>query len=135
MKKRPKTISIVGLVVVVVVAFVIWLSVSASMGPGPYDSFAQCLRNKNVVFYGTFWCPHCQAQKELFGKSARYLPYVECSLPSGQDQTPICEQKGIKGYPTWEFTNPETQTSSRLAGEVGLQRLSEESGCALLQGT
>src|SRR3989344_5640597 len=128
--RRPKTLSVVGLILVVFVAWVIWQWVNASTGPGPYDAFAQCLKEKETVFYGAFWCPHCQVQKEMFGKSARYLPYVECSLPNGNGQTPVCEQKVIKGYPTWEFAD-----GSRLAGEVKLQTLSERTGCPLPEGT
>ena len=29
--------------------------------------------------YGAYWCPHCQAQKKVFGESFQYVPYVECT--------------------------------------------------------
>ena len=41
---------------------------------GKYDEFAQCLKDKGATFYGAFWCPHCQAQKKLFGTSVKFLP-------------------------------------------------------------
>ena len=44
------------------------------------DGFARCLRARGARFYGTVWCPHCTAQRDLFGRAARYLPYVECSI-------------------------------------------------------
>jgi len=44
------------------------------------DSFAQCLAQKEVTMYGADWCPHCQKQKQLFGKSAKYLPYVDIKI-------------------------------------------------------
>jgi hypothetical protein len=49
-------------------------------------------------------------QKE-FGKSAKLLPYIECSskVPNaegGYDQLQICKDAYITGYPTWEFPNP-----------------------------
>jgi hypothetical protein len=52
--------------------------------------------------YGASWCPHCIEQKELFGASARWLPYVECS-PGGQGtrQAAACAAAGIRQYPTW----------------------------------
>ena len=34
-------------------------------------------------------------QKAMFGKSSKYLPYVECSMPDGQNQTLVCKDKGI----------------------------------------
>lgn len=96
--------------------------------PGKYDEFAMCIKDKGAVFYGAFWCPHCQSQKKLFGKSAKLLPYVECSTPNGSNQTQICIDKDITGYPTWEFAD-----GSRINGEVSLETLSEKTGCVLPQ--
>lgn len=90
------------------------------------DTFAKCLKDKKTVFYGAFWCPHCQNQKKLFGSSEQYLPYVECSTPDGQRQTQDCKKKNIKSYPTWEFTG-----GSRKTGEVSLEELSQKTNCAL----
>lgn len=97
--------------------------------PGKLDTFAQCLKDKGVVFYGAFWCPHCQNTKAMFGNSAKLLPYVECSTPDGKGQTQICIDKGIKSYPTWVFPNATTT----LTGEHTLQELSQASGCPLSQ--
>jgi len=94
--------------------------------PGKLDMFAQCLGERGAIFYGAFWCPHCQNQKALFGKSEKYLPYVECSTPNGQGTLEVCTTAGIEGYPTWEFADGE-----RLSGEVPLQELSERTGCPL----
>ncbi|MFM7088347.1 MAG: thioredoxin domain-containing protein [Candidatus Paceibacterota bacterium] len=92
--------------------------------PGKYDDLAMCLKEKGAVFYGAFWCPHCQTQKKMFGKSAKLLPYVECSTPDGNGQTQICMEKNIEGYPTWEFAD-----GSRLNGEVSFAALAEKTGC------
>jgi thiol-disulfide isomerase/thioredoxin len=94
--------------------------------PGKLDALAQCLTDKGVVFYGAFWCPHCQKTKKMFGSSARLLPYVECSTPDGKDQTQICKDKKITSYPTWVFPD-----GSILNGEHTLQELAAKSGCAL----
>lgn len=96
--------------------------------PGKLDAFAQCLKDQGAVFYGAFWCSHCQNQKALFGRSARMLPYIECSTPNGQSQTSECQDKKIAGYPTWEFKD-----GSRLSGELALERLAEKTGCSLSQ--
>ena len=94
--------------------------------PGKYDTFAQCLTDKGATFYGAFWCPHCQAQKKLFGKSSKLLNYVECSTADGASQTQICIDKNIDGYPTWEFADGE-----RLNGEITLEQLAEKTSCVL----
>ena len=94
--------------------------------PSPQDDFAKCLKDRGSVFYGAFWCSHCQNQKALFGTSARYLPYVECSTPDGKAQTEECKQKKVSGYPLWEFAD-----GSRKSGETSLQQLSDKTGCPL----
>jgi len=82
-----------------------------SVADGKYDTFATCLKDQGAVFYGAFWCSHCQAQKKMFGASQKLLPYVECSTPDAKGQTPICLEKEISGFPTWEFTNNTTLES------------------------
>ncbi|MEK7566945.1 MAG: hypothetical protein AAB527_02325 [Patescibacteria group bacterium] len=94
--------------------------------PGQYDDFARCLKDKGAIFYGAFWCPHCQNQKTMFGKSARLLPYVECSAPDGKSQYQVCIDKKINNYPTWIFND-----ESRLVGEIPLSVLAEKTGCVL----
>lgn len=124
-----KGILIFWLIIVALVVAGIGVSVFVRISPTPskLDPFAQCLKDKGVVFYGAFWCPHCQATKALFGRSAKLLPYVECSTPNGQDQTAICKEKQIKNYPTWTFPN----STTTLTGERTLQELSTASGCSL----
>ena len=94
--------------------------------PGQYDTLAKCLGEKGATFYGAFWCPHCQAQKKMFGNSAKLLPYVECSEPNGKDQTPICKEKEIVQYPTWIFAD-----GSRISGEQQPADLASKTGCTL----
>ena len=100
-------------------------------GPGKYDAFATCLKDKGAVFYGAFWCTHCQATKKEFGSSAGLLPYVECSTPDATSQLrqlQVCADKKIESYPTWEFAD-----GSRLTGEVSLQQLAVKTACILPQ--
>jgi hypothetical protein len=94
--------------------------------PGKYDAFAQCLKDKGATFYGAFWCPHCQAQKKMFGTSAKLLPYVECSTADAGAQTQICIDKKVQSYPTWEFAD-----GTRLTGEIPLAQLAEKTSCVL----
>jgi len=105
-----------------------WYYAKQSKIPGKYDDFAICLKDKGAIFYGAFWCPHCQNQKKMFGKSAKLLPYVECSTANGKGQLAICEEKEITGYPTWIFAD-----ESRLGGEVSFETLAEKTECVLPQ--
>lgn len=60
--------------------------------PGEYDNFAKCLSEKDVKFYGAFWCPNCNDQKALFGKSNKYLNYIECSTADRSGQIELCKE-------------------------------------------
>src|SRR3989344_7884917 len=92
-------------------------------GGGKLDSFAKCLGEKGAIFYGAFWCPHCQNQKAMFGGSAKLLPYVECSTPDRKGQLDVCKEKQIEGYPTWIYAD-----GTRESGEIPLARLAEKIG-------
>ncbi|HEY4511928.1 MAG TPA: thioredoxin domain-containing protein [Candidatus Paceibacterota bacterium] len=111
---------------IIIVLIVAGLFTYSAMTPGKYDTFATCLKDKGATFFGAFWCPHCQNQKKLFGKSASKLQYVECSTPDGQQQLPVCIEKKVASYPTWEFAD-----GSRLTGEVALATLAEKTSCVL----
>ncbi len=123
-----KTVQIVIFltVIIIVLAGVSVVLTSATDKPGKLDSFTSCLGEKGAIFYGAFWCLHCQNQKKMFGQSEKLLPYVECSTPDGKSQLAICKEKGVEGYPTWFFAD-----GSRESGEIPLERLSEKTGCSL----
>ncbi len=125
MKKSTKVV--LGVLAVIVVFFVIFrLVVNSAADSGKYDSFTQCLTDKDVKMYGAFWCPRCQDQKKIFGSSVNKLNYIECSLPDRSAQTEICIAAGIQSYPTWEFAD-----GSRAQGELTFEELSLRSGCEL----
>ncbi len=107
--KQTKFILLVIAIIIVVIG--IGLVVNKVQGPDKYDGFAQSLKANGAEFYGAFWCPHCQAQKALFGNSKKYLPYIECSNPD-KSSTQICIDKKIENFPTWMFKNGITLTSS-----------------------
>jgi len=123
--KRGVTIFWIGLFVLIVLG--IGASFFAKAGPNKLDSFAQCIKDSGVIFYGAFWCPHCQNTKKMFGTAQKYLPYIECSTPDGQGQLQICKDKGVTNYPWW--THPATSTV--LTGEHTLQELADFSSCTL----
>ncbi len=124
-----KTAWFAGIFVVVVIGLlVVSKAVSNNSGPTNLSGFAQCLKESGATFYGAFWCPHCAAQKALFGTAVKELPYVECSNPDGNSQTQICIDKKIETYPTWEFKD-----GSRLTGEIPLATLASTTSCVLPQ--
>mgnify|MGYP001571635365 FL=1 len=121
-------ILVIGLLILGTVGTVLLQLNSVSSGPGKYDGFATCLKDKGAVFYGAFWCTHCQSQKKLFGSSQKLLSYVECSSLDGQSQLQICKDKKITGYPTWTFAD-----GTSLNGEIPLQQLADKTSCVLPQ--
>jgi glutaredoxin len=100
-------------------------ALSAAKTPKEALPLAQCLSAKGVTFYGAFWCPHCKAQKALFGDAVTALPYVECSTPDGNGQNEICKEKKVTTYPTWIFADGTT-----LTGEQSFITLAAKSGCS-----
>ena len=128
--KNQNSAKIFGVVVVVLIIAIaglaFWKKGGTTAEPGKYDALAQCLKDEGAVFYGAFWCQHCQNQKKMFGPSAQLLAYVECSTLDGKGQVPACIEKKISGYPTWEFAD-----GSRLSGEVPMAQLAEKTGCTL----
>lgn len=121
----------IGIIVLLIAGVILTItlgvgSAANNTAPGQYDAFATCLKDQDAVFYGTFWCKFCNAQKKMFGASQKLLPYTECSTPDAKGQTPICIEKNIGTYPTWEFAD-----GSRLEGVLPLETLAEKTSCSL----
>lgn len=95
--------------------------------PGKYDEFAKCLTANSVVMYGAFWCPHCKEQKAEFGKSFKYVTYIECAEQGNPNvQTQVCRDAKVSSYPTWEFSD-----TTQQSGKVSMEYLAQRTGCAL----
>ncbi len=117
-----KILIILIIVVIALIAFLIWGGIWSSKKSDPkLESFAQCLAEKNITMYGAVWCQWCKKEKSNFGDAFKYVPYVECP-----ENTKKCLELGINGYPTWIFPD-----GKKLQGYQGLERLSQESSCAL----
>lgn len=125
MKKRHKKI-IYWLIAIAAAGGLTWVFAFYSNQPGPLDAFAQCLEEEGTTFYGAYWCPACNQQKTMFGRSAQHLPYEECSLPNNGGQTQECADAEIQSYPTWEFSDGE-----RVIGVMSPQELSQRTNCEL----
>jgi thiol-disulfide isomerase/thioredoxin len=111
------------IVIIAVVGGIVLLLVREGKKPGKFDATAQCIADSGAKFYGAWWCPHCQATKALFGKSAKKLPYIECQTKDSK-QTAQCNDLGIKGYPTWRFAS-----GTELTGELTMQELADNTNC------
>ncbi len=86
-----------------------------------YPKFTQCLNDNHIVMFGASWCPHCAAQKQLFGRSVKDMPYFECSKNGEQVQE--CNDRAIISYPTWQF---QESTLSKLPKEALTNLLNSE---------
>lgn len=96
------------------------------VAPGTYDKLATCIADSGAKFYGAFWCPVCNSQKESFGSSKKLLPYIECSTLDRKNQTVACMEAGIEKYPTWEFVGGE-----RVEGALPIEALVDITGCSV----
>ena len=114
--------------VAVIIAGLIYWSYYEANKPSKYDGFAQCIADSGAKFYGAFWCSHCQSQKKMFESAAKLLPYIECSTPDGKSILPICAEKKIESFPTWDFSD-----GSRQTGEMHLSALAGKTKCVLPQ--
>ena len=95
-----------GLAAAVVLGLHLHFSGLFDPAAGPEDPYLKALAmhldENGARFYGAYWCPACQRQKEIFAASAERLPYVECT-PQGRNG-PLsldCEDARISDYPTW----------------------------------
>jgi uncharacterized membrane protein len=92
----------------VLVVFLLFMHFSGFFDPaaGPEKPYLKALaihlRESDARFYGAYWCPTCQEQKQMFEASAHRLPYVECT-PDGRNGglNFTCVANDVKDYPTW----------------------------------
>ena len=86
---------------------------------------AQHLKAIGVRFYGSWTCPACKRQLNLFGlNDIDAVPYVECHKPEQYpDQAQLCRNADLRVYPTWELSD-----GSRLEGVQSLETLRRWSG-------
>ena len=121
-EKTRKYLKWAGILMLVVCAY----SVLRYHNNHKYDSFATCLAARDAKMYGLYWCPHCIEQKEMFGDSFRYVPYVECAVKGSRELAPECKIAGAKLFPSWQFgADPPKE------GVLSLEALSDKTGCSL----
>src|SRR3989442_14790285 len=72
-------------VLLVVAAFALAAYLGFRKRASRLDAFAQCLSAKQAKMYGAYWGPHFADQKEIFGRSFRYILYVGCGGAGSRD--------------------------------------------------
>ena len=110
---------------ILIVGGLVYAGISSSSKPGEYDDFAKCLTENNIKEYGAFWCSNCAEQKKMFGKSFEFVNYIECDARGNNAQPELCQQNGIRGYPTWIIDG------EKYEGVQSLENLAQYSGCSL----
>lgn len=123
---KPLPVQSIMIAIAIVVAFAAAYYFGWHRHNSHLDAFAKCLTAKQAKMYGAFWCPHCEEQKEKFGSSFQYAPYVECGIKGSKGIEPVCTEAGIKRFPTWVFAD-----GTRVEGEHELEFLGEATGCSL----
>lgn len=117
---RPRRYLWLALIGIVLVA-------TTDAGAVTLAGFGRCLKSKGATFYGTSWCPHCDAQREKLGDAMDYVRYVECSVDGERGETTAaCRKAKVDGYPTWTFAD-----GSREGGAQSLEELAAKTGCDL----
>ncbi|MBS3054356.1 MAG: hypothetical protein J4431_02360 [Candidatus Aenigmarchaeota archaeon] len=89
-----------------------------------YDAFTQCLADKGVKFYGTYWCKECTEQQKEFGLSWQNINATDCAMEINNPG--ICSDAGVNKYPTWEFAD-----GTRKQGRLSSAELGALTGCPL----
>lgn len=118
MRVRKRTRNIIAVAVIIFAsAMVAWYYLS--LRPAPADDLAKCLRDKGVIFYGANDCRDCADQNMLFGRSFRFVPYVNCTK-----QPQRCAKAAVKNYPTWEFPG-----GRRVEAQMELPVLARQTRC------
>ncbi len=114
------------LITILLISSLIFIAACNNKSSANLDDFAKCLTANGTSFYGAYWCPHCQRNKEMFGTSIKYIDYIECAIQGSNEENPVCTIENIKGYPTWKF-----EDNSKHEGEITLQQLATKTGCVL----
>ncbi|MFI4875257.1 MAG: hypothetical protein ACIALR_07965, partial [Blastopirellula sp. JB062] len=92
-------------------------------------ALAKALGEAGAVFYGAGWCPHCTAQKEMFGEGGVYLPFQEVTNPN-RTLNELGEAKDIARLPTWDFAD-----GSRVEGTMTIAQLVQKTGITVPTST
>ncbi|MFH1063629.1 MAG: hypothetical protein V1729_00955 [Candidatus Woesearchaeota archaeon] len=109
--------------IILLLALITALLIISGCGPDK-EALAKCLTEKGFKMYGTYWCSHCQAQKDMFGDAFKQINYIECAIQGSDLPAEECTLAGIRGYPTWVLPD-----GSKQEGAITLSQFQTISGC------
>lgn len=99
-------------------------STGATPSPEKLAEYIQCLKKADFVIYGANWCGWTKQLVEMLGGWDTVKPiYVECT-----EKTQLCEEKGIKGFPTILINGKE------YGGQRTFQGFKEATNCEIPSG-
>ncbi|KYQ91679.1 hypothetical protein DLAC_07456 [Tieghemostelium lacteum] len=125
----------IGMIIILHLVAIILFRSSPTLNPAsePNEEFSKCLRDMNMVFYGSYQCHVCVRQKKLFQIEGvpdeqtpwNYINFVECT------ETDECSKREILRYPTWiRYTSPShEEILSKHEGIMTKLELSRMSSC------
>lgn len=109
-------------IILIVFSLVIFVSSTESnetdIGEEKVDRLSNCLSEAEATMYGSKSCPHCQTQKDMFGRYFDRIDYVECT-----EKQQECKDAGISGVPQWKING------ENLRGTQDFESLSEAANC------
>lgn len=96
-------------------------------GDSSMKEFVQCLKDANVLIYGSQTCPYCAELVESLGGSNIVKPiYFDCSGLGSEEDTDRCVEEMQTGYV------PEIQIDGEVyQGQRDPQTLAERVGCEI----
>lgn len=115
-----KKIVIIGLLLISITFLVACSGPKLEPASPEVINLAKCITEKDAVFYGTEWCPHCNEQKELFGTAIEHIVFVDCD--KNRD---ACVDAGVQAYPTWIINGED------FVGTQQLFKLSQITNCPI----
>lgn len=127
-KEKHHLLSLAAAALGVVAAFAAFRMQGAELFRKDYSALTQCLSEKNVVFYGAYWCPACAKQKKILGPAFAQVKEIECDPRAEGAETELCVSRDIIKTPTW-IEEPGGVEKRRLVGSQSAERLAEFFGC------
>lgn len=126
--KLDKKIKIISILVILVVIILFYFFIyKVYFVKNPLDDFTKCLTNEGVKVYVAESCGPCQAQKQIFQNSWRYLNYTDCTDEQSQ-KIGGCISVKATNYPTWFIKG------RWYAGLETLEILENRTDCKLQEG-
>lgn len=78
-------------------------AITGSNTPPATTALAEHLTQTGAKMYGTYWCPYCERQEQMFGDAITKVQVIECDPQGDKAQPQLCTQAKVSSFPTWEI--------------------------------